>query len=175
VTDHGLPDRRSRRVGEALRATDATVAVAESATGGLVGAALTAVPGASDYFVGGIAAYAYDTKRRLLGVDRERLDRHGAVSAPVAREMARGARDVVDATWGVSTTGIAGPGGGTPDKPVGTVFVGIAHAAPWGSESSFARATRYEFDGDRAGVRFRTVEQALADLLTAIDEVDGES
>jgi len=164
----------SSRVGDRLREADATVAVAESATGGLVGAELTAVPGASDYFLGGVAAYAYDTKRRQLGVDREVLDEHGAVSAPVARAMARGARDVLDATLGLSTTGVAGPTGGTEATPVGTVFVGVAYAGPWGSESSFARATRYDLEGDRAAVRDETVERALSDLLTAVEELESD-
>lgn len=165
----------ARQVGDHLREAESTVAVAESATGGLVGAILTAVPGASDYFLGGVAAYSSDTKRRLLGVDRKALDDHGAVSAPVARELARGARDVVDATWGVSTTGIAGPTGGTDEKPVGTVFVGLAYAGPWGSGTSFARASRYTFDGDRTEVRERTVERVLGDLLAAIEEVDRDT
>ncbi|MEY7850751.1 CinA family protein [Natrarchaeobius sp. A-rgal3] len=161
---------RPMAVADALRETDATLAVAESCTGGLVGAAITAVPGASDYFDSGVTAYAYGAKRRFLGVSRESLDEHGAVSASVAREMARGVRDVADVTWGVSTTGIAGPTGGTEENPVGIVYIGVAYAGPWGSESSFATATRYEFDGDRAEVRARTVDQALEDLLAAVDE-----
>ncbi|RKD95210.1 CinA family protein [Halopiger aswanensis] len=159
----------ARDVGDALRETDGTLAVAESCTGGLIGATITAVPGASDYFDSGATTYAYDAKRRELGVSREALDEHGAVSAPVAREMARGVRDTADATWGVAATGVAGPSGGTEETPVGTVYVGIAYAGPWGSESSYATATRYEFDGDRAAVRAKTVEQALADLLEAIE------
>ncbi|WP_049928480.1 CinA family protein [Halopiger goleimassiliensis] len=161
---------RSERVGEALRETDATLAVAESCTGGLIGAAITAVPGASDYFDSAVATYSYGAKRRELGVSREALDEHGAVSEPVALEMARGVRDVADVTWGVATTGIAGPSGGTEDDPVGTVYVGIAYAGDWGTESSFATASRYEFDGDRATVREKTVDRALADLLGAIDD-----
>lgn len=169
------PDRPnlSTRLGDRLRETDATVALAESHTGGLLGARLTAAPGASDYFRGAVTVYDYDIERHLLGVPREELDDHGVVSAPVTRELARGARDVVDATWGVAGTGIAGPGGGTTDTPVGTVFVGVAHAAPWGSGDSFARARRYEFDGGRATVRAASVDQALTDLLEAIEDVAG--
>ena len=169
---------RSRAVGEALRDTDGTLAVAESCTGGLIGAAITAVPGASDYFDSGVTAYAYDAKRRELGVSREALDERGAVSEPVAREMARGIRDVADVTWGVSATGVAGPSGGTEETPVGTVYVGVAYAGPWGSESSSATVSRYEFDGDRATVRAKTVERALEELLAAIEErtdYDGDS
>ncbi|WP_049921227.1 CinA family protein [Halopiger djelfimassiliensis] len=166
----GIGSDLPKEVGETLRSREETLAVAESCTGGLIGAAITAVPGASDYFDAGVAAYAYDAKRRQLGVSREALDEHGAVSEPVAREMARGVRDVADVTWGVSATGIAGPSGGTEEHPVGTVYVGVAYAGPWGSESSFATVSRYEFDGDRAAVRDETVEQALSDLLAAIDE-----
>ncbi|MFA9416757.1 CinA family protein [Natrinema sp. HArc-T2] len=156
-------------VGDALRDRDETLAVAESCTGGLIGAAITAVPGASDYFDAGLATYAYDAKRRHLGVSRESLDEHGAVSEPVAREMARGVRDVTDVTWGVATTGIAGPTGGTDDNPVGTVYIGISYAGPWGSEESYATISRYVFDGDRATVRAKTVDQALEDLLAELE------
>ncbi|WP_254765690.1 CinA family protein [Salinilacihabitans rarus] len=164
----------SRRVGEALREADATLAVAESCTGGLIGAAITAVPGASDYFDAGLTTYAYDAKRRHLGVSREALDEHGAVSEAVAVEMARGARDVADVTWGLSATGVAGPTGGTEETPVGTVYVGVAYAAPWGSGESAATASRYEFDGDRATVRAKTVERALRDLLADVERVEGD-
>ncbi len=156
------------RVGDALREAEATLGVAESCTGGLVGAAVTAVPGSSAYFECGLTTYAYGAKRRFLGVSRESLDDHGAVSAPVAREMARGVRDRAGVTWGLATTGVAGPGGGTESDPVGTVYVGVAHAAPWGSGASTATASRYEFDGDRATVRAKTVDRALADLLAAV-------
>ncbi|EMA42918.1 CinA family protein [Halobiforma nitratireducens] len=158
-------------VADALRETDATLAVAESCTGGLIGAALTAVPGASDYFHSGSTTYAYDAKRRRLGVSRESLDEHGAVSEPVAREMARGVRDVADVTWGIATTGIAGPTGGTEETPVGTVYVGVAYAGPWGSESSYSTVSRYVFDGDRAEVRARTVDAAFEDLLEEVERV----
>jgi nicotinamide-nucleotide amidase len=163
--DRDLP----MEVGDALRDADENLAVAESCTGGLIGAAITAVPGASDYFDAGLTTYAYDAKRRHLGVGREALDEDGAVSEPVAREMARGIRDVTDATWGVSTTGIAGPTGGTDETPVGTVYVGIAYAAPWGSGESYATVSRYVFDGDRADVRARTVDRALDDLLAELE------
>ena len=116
-------------VGALLAARGLTVATAESCTGGLVGAKLTAVPGSSRYFLGGVAAYANDAKRALLDVPAELLDRHGAVSAEVARAMAEGARRRFGADLAVSTTGISGPDGGTPQKPVGLVYVGFASAA----------------------------------------------
>lgn len=165
---------RSRAVADALTDTDATLAVAESCTGGLIGATITAIPGASDYFDSGAITYAYDAKRRVLGVSREALDEHGAVSKPVARQMAQGVRDTADVTWGVSATGVAGPSGGTEDTPVGTVYVGVAYAGPWGSETSATTVSRYEFDGDRAAVRAKTVDRVLEDVLSEIDARRGE-
>jgi len=157
------------RVGEALRETEGTVAVAESCTGGLIGSLLTDVPGSSDYFDRSVVTYSYDAKRDLLAVAREMLDEVGAVSEPVARQMARAVRDTADTTWGVATTGVAGPSGGTDETPVGTAYLGVAHAAPWGSGDSFSTVTRYEFDGDRRTVKRVIAEQALADLLDAVE------
>jgi nicotinamide-nucleotide amidase len=160
----------AERVGEALRERDETLAVAESCTGGLIGSLVTDVPGASDYFDRAVATYSYDAKRDVLAVARETLDGHGAVSEPVAREMARGVRDTADVDWGVATTGIAGPTGGDEENPVGTAYVGVAHAAPWGSGGSFARVERYEFDGSRTEIKRAVAERALSDLLTAVEE-----
>jgi len=160
------------QIGDALRERDATLAVAESCTGGLVGSLLTDVPGSSDYFDRSLVTYSYDAKLQNLGVDREALDEHGAVSDPVARQMARGVRDVADATWGVATTGIAGPTGGTDEKPVGTVFVGVAYAGEWGTQSSYATVSRYEFDGDRRAVKEQIARRALRDLLDEVESSD---
>ena len=157
------------RVGDALRDLGETVAVAESCTGGLVGSLLTDVPGSSDYFDRGLVAYSYDAKLESLGVSRETLDEHGAVSEPVALEMARGVRDVSGTTWGVATTGIAGPGGGSPEKPVGTVFVGVAYAGEWGSGDSYATASRHELDGSRTLIKRQIAERALECLLSELD------
>ena len=157
------------RVGEALRDREETLAVAESCTGGLVGSLLTDVPGASDYFDRSVVTYSYDSKRDLLAVDRESLDEHGAVSEPVAREMARGVRDTADVTWGLATTGVAGPTGGSEETPVGTAFVGVAYAGEWGSGASYATATRHEYDGDRPAVKERIARGALRTLLAELD------
>lgn len=167
-----------RCVGSALREQDATVAVAESCTGGLVGSLLTDVAGSSEYFDRSVVTYSYDSKRELLAVSRETLDAHGAVSEPVAREMARSVCDTADTGWGVATTGIAGPDGGTEETPVGTVYVGVANAALWGTEASRTTVERYVFDRDgdedEDGPRTRTerkerfARQALTDLLARL-------
>ena len=157
------------RVGDALRDRGESIAAAESCTGGLVGSLLTDVPGASDYFDRSVVTYSYDAKLETLGVPRERLDDEGAVSEPVAREMARGVRDAAGVTWAVATTGIAGPTGGSDDKPVGTVFVATAHAGAWGSGDSWCSVERYVFDGTRTEIRRQIAERALEDLLGAIE------
>jgi nicotinamide-nucleotide amidase len=113
-------------VGTLLRRKNATLAVAESCTGGLIADLLTDVPGSSDYFLFSAVTYANQAKMKILTVRAETLEKYGAVSEPTAGEMARGAKNVVDATYGLATSGIAGPGGGTDDKPVGTVCIGLA-------------------------------------------------
>ena len=159
-------------LGELRTERGETLATAESLTGGLVGSRVTDVPGASAYFDRGFVTYAYAAKRELLGVSRESLDAEGAVSAPVAEQMAAGARDRADTTWAVATTGIAGPDGGTEEKPVGLVYVGVAYAAPWGTEESFVRTERFVLDGDRAAVKRKAVDAALGALARSIREVD---
>ncbi|TPV95654.1 MAG: CinA family nicotinamide mononucleotide deamidase-related protein [Myxococcales bacterium FL481] len=151
------------RVVEALRAAQLSVAVAESCTGGLLGSYLTEVPGVSDVFVGGVISYANRVKERSLGVSAELLAEHGAVSEPVAIAMAQGVRERVGADVGVGITGIAGPDGGTVDKPVGTVFVAVAH----GDRS---RCLRLREPGSRAGVRHRSAMRALALLWEQLAE-----
>ncbi|WP_276302126.1 CinA family protein [Halorussus lipolyticus] len=157
------------RIGDPLREADQTLAVAESCTGGLVGSLLTDVSGSSDYFDRGLVTYSYDAKLQELGVAREALDEHGAVSEPVARQMARGVRDDAGTDWGVATTGIAGPTGGTDEKPVGTVFIGVAYAGEWGTQESYATVSRYEFDGSRRMVKEQIARQALRDVLSEIE------
>jgi nicotinamide-nucleotide amidase len=159
---------RERRVGERLTERGETLAVAESCTGGLLASSITDVPGSSEYFDRGVVTYSNRAKQDLLGVSRESLDAHGAVSEPVAVEMAQSIRDTANTTWGVSTTGIAGPGGGTPEKPVGTVFIGVAYAGPWGTESSSVQAQRHTVDGDRDDCKQGFVAAALSALLDQI-------
>lgn len=158
------------RLGVTLEDTSGSVAVAEGCTGGLVGGLISRVPGASAYFDRAVVPYSYDSNRHLLGVTRETLDRHGVVSAPVAKQLAQRVRDMADTTWGVSTTGIAGPGGGTTDRPVGTAFLGVAYAGPWESETSFATAHRRKFDGGRTAVREQIARAALTILIDTIEE-----
>lgn len=159
-------------IGDRLRDRGETIATAESLTGGLISSTLTDVPGSSDYFERGFVTYAYDAKRQALSVSREALDQHGAVSAPVAKQMAQGARDIADTTWGVSATGVAGPGGGTADKPVGLVYIGVAYAGPWGTETSFSMTAQHVFDGDRRSIKRQTVTACLEALAEAIDTVE---
>ena len=163
------------RLGDALRETDATIAVAESCTGGLVGSLLTDVPGSSEYFERSLVTYSSRAKRALLAVSRESLDAHGAVSEPVAREMARGARDTADATWGLATTGIAGPDGGTDEKPVGTVFIGLANAAPWTTDESTTTVEHHVFDGTRKEIKEKIARRALAAVCETIADREQET
>lgn len=157
------------RLGDRLRGTGATLATAESCTGGLVASLITDVPGSSDYFDRGVVTYAYDAKRELLGVTREALDEHGAVSEQVAKQMARRVRDVSGTTWGLSVTGIAGPGGGTEEKPVGTVYLGVAYAGDWGSGASYADVRHRVYDGDRTDVKGKAARGALAFLVESVE------
>jgi nicotinamide-nucleotide amidase len=137
-----------------LRERGLTLATAESCTGGLVGGRLTDVPGSSDVYVGGVVAYSNDVKERGLGVPHETLEEHGAVSPETALAMARGAREVLAADVAVSVTGIAGPDGGTDEKPVGLVH--LAAVGPSGE-----RSARLDFPGDRETIRMRAVTSAL--------------
>jgi nicotinamide-nucleotide amidase len=137
-----------------------TLAVAESCTGGLVGERLTNIPGSSDVFLGGVIAYHNDLKKSLLAVSAQDLETQGAVSETVALQMASGIRERTGADVGVSVTGIAGPGGGTPDKPVGLVWIAV-HAAD-------AKARRFHVIGDRIEIRQRAAQAALEMVRRAL-------
>ena len=134
------------------------LATAESLTGGGIGQAITSVSGASAVFAGGIISYTNEVKNKVLGVPVEILNTHGAVSAPVAKAMAEGARRVIGADAAVAVTGLAGPSGDEFGNPVGTVFIGYAD-----EDTAFAR--EYHFDGSREEVRERTICAALALIL----------
>jgi nicotinamide-nucleotide amidase len=141
-------------VGELLNREKATIAVAESCTGGLIASRLTDVPGSSAYVLAGVVAYGNQAKMDVLGVQRSTLERHGAVSNEAAVEMANGVRRFSGATLGLATTGIAGPSGGTPEKPVGTVHLALSTA-----ERTFAH--RYQLWGNRQWVKLLTSQIAL--------------
>ena len=153
-------------VGELLRAHQLTIAVAESCTGGLLASRLTDVPGSSDYVDRGAVCYSDRSKIEWLGVPEALIARHGAVSEPVARAMAEGVRSRAETKVGVGITGIAGPGGGTPQKPVGLVYLGIAR------KDGTARVERRIFAGDRAAIRNAALMLAL-DLLLGEARAEG--
>ena len=146
------------KVLDALRAGGKTLVTAESLTGGGIGNALTAVPGASEVYRGGVISYVNEVKHRVLGVPREILDRYGAVSAWTAGYMASGVRKLLKADYAVSVTGLAGPGGDEFGHPVGTVYIGFESAAK-------AVTVRCHFEGSREEIRQQTVEKALELIL----------
>ena len=148
-------------VGDALRARGWSLAVAESCTAGELAAEITAVPGSSDYFVGGVVAYADRIKERVLGVPAEVLTAHGAVSEATCRAMLEGVRSRLGADTGAAITGIAGPGGGSPEKPVGLVFCGVATP-----EGEWLR--KLDYPGSRATVRRRATIATLSLLLRKV-------
>ena len=134
----------ARQLGELLVARQLTCATAESCTGGLIGHLITEIPGSSAYFMGGAVVYSYAAKEQLLGVDHAILLAEGAVSAAVAQQMAQGARRLFGVDMAVSVTGIAGPGGGLPGKPSGTVFLHLSAA------DGYERGAHHVWDGDRS-------------------------
>lgn len=150
----------ARETGEALQRRGWTLATAESCTGGLIGALITAIPGSSAYYVGGIIAYSNEVKMTHLAVSTELLASAGAVSAESAQAMAEGVRSRIGADIAVATTGIAGPGGGAAEKPVGLVYVAVATA-------DRTRCERFLFDGDRIANQQAAAREAL-NLLLAV-------
>ncbi len=142
------------QLGRLLTEAGLTIATAESCTGGLISHRITNIPGSSNYFLGGVVSYSNEAKARILGVARRSLELYGAVSEPVAVEMARGARRLFHSDIAISATGIAGPTGGTPEKPVGLVYVALA--APDGEWCE-----RHQWAGDRETNKRLTAEAAL--------------
>lgn len=143
-------------VGDLLRVAGATLTAAESCTGGLLSQRITAVPGSSDYFLGGAVTYSNELKTSLVGVPAGMITEHGAVSEPVARAMAEGARRAFGSDYGVGITGIAGPGGGSEAKPVGTVHVAVA-----GPREEDVEHRKFRFPGDRDRIRRFSAQAAL--------------
>ncbi len=158
VVVNGSVDAQVARLADVLRARGLMLATAESCTGGLIAGACTDLAGSSDWFERGFVSYSNAAKTELLGVDAALIAAHGAVSEPVARAMAEGAVRHAHAQLAVAVTGVAGPGGGSADKPVGMVWFGWC--LPGGTHSEVRH-----FGGDRAAVRAATVQHALARLL----------
>lgn len=152
------PIALAHQAGRLLAERGWTLATAESCTGGLIGHWITEVAGSSGYFVGGTVAYADDAKVRLLGVAPDLIREHGAVSEPVALAMAQGARRAMDAQVAVSVTGIAGPGGATEHKPLGTVYIGLS--SPLGE-----RVEHHVWPHDRSGNKVASARRALEMVL----------
>jgi PncC family amidohydrolase len=171
--DYNWPDMRKALeiiVGELLRRRGLRLAVAESCTGGLIGHRITNIPGSSTYYMGSVTAYAYEAKVRLLGVRWETLEKYGAVSKETVLEMSRGVRKALAADIGLAVSGIAGPGGGTAEKPVGLIWIGL-------SAADVDEAWRFNWDGDRLQIKEHSAEQALqllVDYLNAEDAANTE-
>lgn len=145
-----------------LRDRGKTVSVAESCTGGLIGASITDVPGSSEVFLGGVVSYNNSAKESILGVGHDTLSEHGAVSERTAREMAEGAVRIFGSDYAVAVTGIAGPGGATDTKPVGLVYIAVA-------DGPRTVITRNVFGGDRQTVRGSTVREACSLLIDMVE------
>jgi PncC family amidohydrolase len=146
------------QVGQLLQARGLKLVLAESCTGGLLGSRITDVPGSSEYFLGGVVSYSYEAKVELLGVSWDTLNSRGAVSRETVLEMARGIRNRMKAHIAVSVSGVAGPGGGTPEKPVGTTWIGlVAEDGEW--------AKVFQFTEEREGNKVAAVDAALGLLL----------
>ena len=153
-----MPTSVEIQIGQLLQERGLKLVLAESCTGGLVGSRITDVPGSSEYFLGGVVAYAYEAKADLLGVSWDTLNTKGAVSRETALEMAKGVRERMKADIAVSVSGIAGPGGGTAEKPVGTTWIGLA-----AEDGEWAKL--YQFSEDREGNKALPAEAALTLLL----------
>jgi len=143
-----------REVNDLLRGKGLTLGVVESATGGLISHLVTAIPGSSEYYKGSVTAYSNEIKVKIAGVRQETIDRYGAVSTQVAEEMAEGGRKLLGADICLSDTGIAGPGGATPSKPVGLFYIGLA-------DHTGAYSRKHNFHGDRTQNKQAAAETAL--------------
>lgn len=162
ASDEGLLDL-ARRVGAACVALDISLGTAESCTGGLVAHWVTEVAGSSAYFLGGVVSYSNSVKQAMIGVPTDVLEAHGAVSAQVARAMAIGARARLGVDLAVAVTGVAGPDGGTADKPVGLTYVAVA-------DGSGEAVQRFMWTGDRSANKRSSAEAALRAVLDRLEE-----
>jgi len=158
-----VPNSVEVQIGHLLHERALKLALAESCTGGLIGDRITDVPGSSEYFLGGVVAYAYEAKVALLGVSWETLETKGAVSQETVLDMARGARRILSADIAVSVTGIAGPGGGTPEKPVGTTWIGLV-----AKEGEWTRL--FQFSGNRQQNKVSSANAAFQMLLDYLQD-----
>jgi nicotinamide-nucleotide amidase len=161
--DDAALHRLAEQLGDLLRVHRHSVCTAESCTGGWIAKMITDIPGCSDWFECGVAAYSYEAKQALLGVRQETLTVHGAVSRETVLEMVSGALIASGASMAVAVTGIAGPTGGTAEKPVGEVWIG------WKRRGRYPIARVFHFDGDREAVRRQTVAAALLGLMSMAD------
>ncbi len=162
--DEVLVLKLEKQIGRELTRHSLTLSTAESCTGGLVAGCITSVSGASGFFEGGFVTYSNTAKNRLIGVPGELIERYGAVSDKTARAMAEGARLKLATDMSVAVTGIAGPAGGTPDKPVGTVYIAVARKGK-------TSVRKFLFTGGRHMIRKQTTEEALKFVLDEIEEL----
>lgn len=153
----------AERLGQSLKAKGCKIATAESCTGGWIAQVITEIPGSSDWFDCGFVTYSNNAKVQMLGVNPQTLAQHGAVSAQIAKEMAAGALANSEADWAIAVTGVAGPDGGSEEKPVGTVYVA------WQSKDGFLNAEKMSLSGNRHQIRRQTVIRAIEGLLAIRD------
>ena len=152
-------------IGKRLLSDNETLSVAESCTGGLIGGAITSISGSSSWFNGGIISYSNSVKEKLLNVNGQDLFNLGAVSETVAKQMAFGVAKATNSNWSIAVTGIAGPLGGTVDKPVGLVYIAVFGKIP--------EVKQYNFSGSREDIRNKTVDSAILLLKECIDNSNG--
>lgn len=157
-----MPRSEAEQLIEALRSKGLRMSAAESCTGGMIGCMMTSVPGSSDVFLGSAVTYSNDAKERILGVSHQTLMDHGAVSMETASEMAKGSIDAYESDVAVSVTGIAGPGGATPEKPVGLVYIAVA-------DGPRVVVTKNIFQGDRQSIRNQTAVEAIKLLIELVE------
>jgi nicotinamide-nucleotide amidase len=156
-----------RELNKTLTASNSSIAVAESCTGGLIAHRITDIPGATQFFRLGVGAYSNESKVKVLKVKQDSITRFGAVSEEVAREMAEGIARVSRSRFGIGVTGIAGPGGGSAEKPVGTVYIGL-----YSADSRSWRVDHFRFDGERVEIKTKTASAAIQSFLSFLASLE---